>query len=188
MKNVYDVCPVFEDESFKLRFVEKADADALCAVYGDRNALPFFNSDNCHGDNFYYNTKEKMDKAIDFWLYSYGQKFFVRWAVVDKVKAKAIGTIEMFHRPTDGNFGDVGLIRLDVGSAYETAGVLKEILSLIIPPAYELFDCDEIISKVPLYAVERAAAFEAYGFKKTDICLIGGNDDYAYNGYWTIKK
>ena len=27
-------------------------------VYGDKNALPFFNSDNCHGDNFYYPDEE----------------------------------------------------------------------------------------------------------------------------------
>ena len=37
----------------------------ILKIYSDKNALPFFNSDNCHGDNFYYPTKEKMDSAID---------------------------------------------------------------------------------------------------------------------------
>ena len=188
MENVYEKCPVFENSKWLLRFVEKADAEDLLQVYGDKNALPFFNSDNCHGDNFYYDTKEKMDKAIDFWLYSYEQGYFVRWSIIDKHSGKSIGTIEMFHRPTDGSFGEVGLIRLDVGSTYEKSDVLQEILSLIIPPAYQLFDCSEIISKVPLYAVERAQAFGNFGFVKTDTHLIGSNDAYAYKDYWSIKK
>ena len=106
MKDVYESCPEFEDGTWLLRFVRKEDADDLLAVYGDRNALPFFNSDNCHGDNFYYNTKEKMDKAIDFWLYSYGQKYFVRWTVIEKTAGKAVGTIEMFRRPAGADFGE----------------------------------------------------------------------------------
>ena len=188
MKDIYEFCPEFENEKYLLRFVKKSDSEDLIEVYGDKNALPFFNSDNCHGDNFFYDTKEKMDAAIDFWIYSYEQGYFVRWAIVDKSLSKAVGTIEFFHRPSDGNFGEVGLIRLDLGSAYEKSEIIREILSLIIPPAYELFECDEIISKVPLYAVERADGFRSFGFTKTDTCLIGGNDGYAYNGYWKISK
>lgn len=74
MQNVYDEVPLFEDERFLLRFVEKKDAESLLNVYGDKNSLPFFNSDNCHGDNFYYPTLERMEKAIDFWLESYKSK------------------------------------------------------------------------------------------------------------------
>ena len=92
MKNVYEECPVFENEHWLLRFVEKSDSEALLKVYGDKNALPFFNSDNCDGDNFYYHTKELMDKAMDFWLYSYREKWFVRWAIIDKASGKAIQT------------------------------------------------------------------------------------------------
>ena len=188
MKNVYESCPTFESERWRLRPVAKADSDDLCAVYGDKNALPFFNSDNCHGDNFYYPTKAKMDAAIDFWLYSYAQRYFVRWAIVDKAVGKAVGTSELFHRPAGGDFGEVGVLRLDVGSGYERAETLRDILSLIVPPAFDLFDCDEIISKVPLYAVERAEGFGAYGFAKTETCLVGGDDGYAYNGYWTVRR
>ena len=104
-----------------------------------------------------------------------------------KRAAKAVGTIEMFHRPSNGDFGEVGVIRLDVGSDYENEVSIREILSVIIPPAYELFDCNEIISKVPIYAVEREKAFLSYGFKRTDTCLVG-EDGYAYNGYCVIAK
>ena len=58
MNNVYEECPILENDRFLLRFVTKEDATDLLKVYSDKNALPFFNSDNCHGDNFYYSTKE----------------------------------------------------------------------------------------------------------------------------------
>ena len=53
MKNVYDQVPTFENEKYMLRFIQIDDAKELLEVYSDKNALPFFNSDNCHGDNFY---------------------------------------------------------------------------------------------------------------------------------------
>ncbi len=51
MKNVYEECPRFENERWLLRFVKASDSEDLLKVYGDKNALPFFNSDNCDGDN-----------------------------------------------------------------------------------------------------------------------------------------
>ena len=66
----------------------KEDSEDLLEVYSDKNALPFFNSDNCHGDNFYYQTIERMNEAIDFWLDSYENKWFVRWTIIDKKKSK----------------------------------------------------------------------------------------------------
>ena len=98
MSNIYENVPKFESEKFSLRFVDKADIDDLLEVYSDKNSLPFFNSDNCDGDNFYYPTKDKMEQAIDFWLKSYQTKWFVRWVIIDKISLKAIGTIELFNR------------------------------------------------------------------------------------------
>ena len=54
MQNVYENCPVFENERFEFRLLTEGDIDDLLEVYSDKNALPFFNSDNCDGDNFYY--------------------------------------------------------------------------------------------------------------------------------------
>ena len=188
MMNVYDSCPTFEDERFLLRFVKKDDADDLLEVYSDKNALPFFNSDNCDGDNLYYPDKVKMNSAIDFWLRSYETKWFVRWTIIDKIISKAIGTIEMFHRVADDDFNHAGVMRLDVGSDYEKSDILHELFELFIPSAYELFDCNEIITKIPVYAVERINAAQSFGFTKSEKLLIGTNDHYAYNNYWTINK
>ena len=187
MKNVYEECPKFENERWLLRLVEKSDVDDLIKVYGDKNALPFFNSDNCDGDIFYYDTKERMDKAMDFWLYSYREKWFVRWAIIDKSTGKAIGTIESFKRLSEDAFNESGVLRLDVGSSYERADVLKEIMALIVPQIFEMFDCNQVATKVPIYAVERAAAAKTFGFEKTDEFLVA-KDGVAFNGYWIFKK
>ena len=186
--SVYENCPVLENEKYVLRFVKKDDASDLLKVYSDKHALPFFNSDNCDGDNFYYSSVERMEKAIDFWLSSYETRWFVRWAIIDKETSKAIGTIELFHRVADDDFNGVGVLRLDVGSCHEEAEGLERILSLILKSAFELFECDTIITKAPIYAVERIKALQKYGFEKSDSLLVGTNDHYAYNGYWSIRR
>lgn len=188
MSDIYEKCPVLENDRWLLRFVKKEDADDLLLVYGDKQALPFFNSDNCHEDNFYYDTKEKMDGAIRFWLDSYRDRWFVRLTIVDKKTAKAIGTIEIFKRPSDDAFDGDGLIRLDVRPDYEKSEELESLFSLLIPELFDLLNCEEIITKVPLYAVERINAVKKIGFEKTDRLLVGSEDRHAYKNYWAIRK
>ena len=188
MSNIYEQCPVLENERWLMRFVKEEDAEDLLLVYGDKQALPFFNSDNCHEDNFYYDTKEKMDGAIRFWLDSYRDKWFVRLTIVDKKISKAIGTIEMFHRPSDDEFDGDGLIRLDVRPDYEKSEEIQSIFALLIPEAYTLLESEEIITKIPLYAVERIDAAKKIGFEKTDRLLVGSEDRHAYKNYWAIRK
>ena len=187
MKPVYEEVPVFENDNYLLRFVTTEDANDLVKVYSDKNALPFFNSDNCHGDNFYYSTIERMNEAIQFWLYSYKEKYFVRWAIVEKKSNNVIGTIELFHRTAEDFFNHTGVLRLDLRSDLEKAEIIQNIAGLIVPPAYDLFDTDKIITKIPLYAIERQAAFEKSGFKKTTELLIG-IDNFAYRDYWEKEK
>ena len=188
MPNVYEYCPEFESDEFLLRFVEKDDMENLLTVYSDKHSLPFFNSDNCHGDNFYYPTKDKMEWAIDFWLKSYKTKWFVRWVIVDKALSKAIGTTELFKRTSEDAFNGMGVLRLDLKSEYEITEIIKAILKLIIRPAYELFDCAAIITKVPNYAIERLLAVSDIGFIKSDNLLVGTHDGYSYKDYWIIHK
>lgn len=188
MTDVYAQCPVLENEHYLLRLVREADADDLLEVYSDRNALPFFNSDNCDGDNFYYPTKEKMRDAIRFWLRSYETKWFVRFSVTDKARSKVIGTVELFHRASEDAFDGDGILRLDLRSDCEKAPVITGILSLILPDAFALFSCAEIITKAPNYAVERIEALRKLGFVKSEHFLIGTHDGYAYNGYWALQK
>lgn len=119
MSHVYEECPVLEDESFLLRLVDQSDVEDLLKVYGDKNTVPYFNSDNCGGDNFYYPTKERMQEAIQYWLLEYKQQGFVRFAIIDKKKQQTIGTIELFHRSADDYFTNCGLLRLDLRNDYD---------------------------------------------------------------------
>lgn len=188
MKNVYENCPVIENEKYLIRLISIDDAKDLQKVYGDKNALLFFNSDNCNGDNFYNPTIEGMTEAVKFWIQSYCEKWFVRFTVIDKSTSQAIGSIEMFHRTSDDDFNGVGLLRLDVGSEFEDKKILFDILSLFVEPSYELFECDTVITKAPVYAVERIGALKEYGFEKSEKFLVRNSDNYPYRDYWIVSK
>lgn len=112
----------------------------------------------------------------------------MRFTIIDKAASKAIGTVELFHRISDDAFNGDGVLRLDVGSAYEKESILYHIMLLIVPPAFELFDCEEIITKAPNYVVERIKAVQRFGFTRSKEFLIGTHDGYAYKGYWEIQK
>lgn len=184
--NIYEACPVLENEKFLLRAVADEDCDDLLKVYSDKNALPFFNSDNCDGDNFYYATKIRMAEALEFWKLSYKNGWFARLSIVDKTASNVIGTIELCLRVSDDEFDQMGILRIDVRSDYEKEEELYDITALIAPHLSEMLGCNGIITKVPIYAVERRKAIERAGFVKSEHLLIGKNG-YVYDGYWTMK-
>lgn len=182
MKDIYRSFENFENERYLLRAVTMADAPALLQVYGDKHALPFFNSDNCHGDNFYYTTLERMQKAIGFWQDSYDNGWFVRWCIVDRAAGQVIGTVELFTRSSDDAYDGAAVLRLDLRSDCEEAEQIAAILSLLLPQIPAFF-APRVITKAPCYAVERQAALKRLGFRPSNSPLIG-EDGYAYNGYW----
>lgn len=184
--NIYKTCPVLENEKFLVRLFQDKDCDDLWKVYSDKNALPFFNSDNCDGDNFYYATKERMAEAIGFWNMAYDNGWFVRLSIVDKAVSSVIGTVELCLRVSEDEFNNMGILRVDVKSDYEQQDMLYDIFSLITPEIDEILGCKGVLTKAPIYAVERIKAIQKAGFMKSDNLLIGKNG-YAYDGYWTIK-
>ncbi len=185
--NIYRTQPVLENERFLFRLVEKKDCGDLLKVYSDKFALPFFNSDNCDGDNFYYATEEKMREALDFWELSYQNGWFVRLSIVDKAASEVIGTIELCLRVSEDEFNNAGILRIDVRSDYEREEALYAIAALIAPHLPEMLGCGKVITKVPVYAVERRKAVIKAGFTKSDHLLIGKNG-YAYDGYWILAN
>lgn len=186
--NIYDHCPSLENDRWKIRLVEEADLDDLWAVYRDKAALPYFNSDNCGGANFYCARREDVANMIRYWLWEYTDNHcFVRFAVVDKAEGKTIGTIECFVRGKDDAFPACGLLRLDLGSRHENAGTVQSILEAVLPALYEWFGCDCIATKAPLYAVERLAALRALDFVKCPAYLTG-HDGTRYYDYWTVQR
>ena len=185
--NIYKTCPVLQNDKFVLRLVDDDDLNDLLEVYSDERAVPLFNSDNCHGDDFHYTTLERMRQALDFWKQAYTNGWFVRFAIVDKLANKVIGTIEEFHRDEKDFFTDCGLIRLDLRSDYENTIAIESILSLIAVPSFELFGCKIIATKAVSSAEERIKALTALKFVKSQEALIG-HDGTKYYDYYVLAR
>lgn len=183
--NIYETSPVLESEKFIIRSFKDEDVDDLLQVYNDKLALPFFNSDNCDGDNFYYATKERMTEAIGFWRMAYENGWFVRLSIVDKAASSVIGTVELCVRVSKDAFHNMGILRVDVRSDYEQEDTLYDIFALVTPELEKMLGCKGVLTKAPIYAVERIKAIQKVGFIKSEHLLIGKNG-YAYDGYWTI--
>lgn len=188
MKDVYKECPILENDRFLIRLIAQEDAADLFKVYGDKMALPFFNSDNCHGTNFYCATQEMVEESIYYWLKEYAEGGFVRFTIVDKAERAAVGTIELFNRRAEDYFNDCGILRLDLRTDHENSRDIASILSIITEPAFDLFHCSMIATKAPIYAVDRRAALEAAGYELSGECLIGSQDYKAYDGYWVKRR
>lgn len=187
MKDVYSICPQFENEKYKLRFVSRQDCSDLLKVYSDKKSVPLFNSDNCGGDDFYYTTENRMKEAIDYWHWEYAQRGFVRWTIIDKIVNEAVGTIELFHRNANDFFTECGVLRLDLRSDYEKTEEIENILSLIIMPAFEMFLCEKIATKAIPEATERIHALKNLDFLTTEEKLIG-HDGTEYEAYLVLMK
>ena len=185
--DVYEHCSAFENSKYLLRFVCEDDCKDLLKVYSDVKAVPFFNSDNCGGDDFYYTTETRMFEAIKYWIWEYKRKGFVRWSIEDKSKTEVIGTIELFHRDAKDYFTDCGLLRLDLRSDYEIEVEIQNILEMIVQPTFNLFECSMIATKIAPKAKERKKALERMTFTARYEKLIG-HDGTEYENYYVLNK
>ena len=187
MRDVYELCPILENERFLLRLLKEEDTDDLLKVYSDEKAVPYFNGDNCHGDNFYYSNYERMKEAMKFWLMSYDNHWFVRFTIVDKKSKEAIGTVEVCNRNSDDYYNECGIIRVDLRSDYENKESIKSVLEVIVPEAYKLFNCTRVVTKAWQYAEERIEALKSCGFVRSEEPLVG-DDGTRYGDYWIASN
>lgn len=176
---------LFRDSTLSL--VTCDDCLDLLKVYSDVKSVPLFNSDNCGGDDFYYTTENRMMEAIKYWLWEYSRQGFVRWSIVDNPKKEVVGTIELFYRDANDYSTNCGLLRLDLRSDYELSAEIIKILTLIIAPTFELFDCDKIATKANPESIERTRALNALEFNLSDEKLIG-HDGTEYKNYYVLHK
>lgn len=181
--NIYEACPEVRNERFLLRLAGEQDCEDLLKVYSDGKAVPLFNSDNCHGDDFYYTTLERMREAMAFWTLSYENGWFVRLSIVDVSACCAVGTVELCYRESE----DTGVLRLDLRSDYEKETDISEILSLVVEPTYDWIGCSRLITKAKPIAGERIKALTAFGFTPADAPLIG-HDGSFYGDYYERRK
>ena len=182
MKDIYEECPVYRKSLVTLSQTRMEDAEDLLKCYSDKKAVPFFNSDNCHGDDFHYKTLERMKKAIEFWDFSYQNKYFVRWTVIENNIKEKIGTIEMFHRIAEDEFNHYGILRMDLRSDYETQPILTEILEIVDQNFFQVFDVEAILTKAVPENTERIAALTKIGYQASDRKIM------IYDNYFVKHK
>lgn len=163
--DAYTACPNYETEHYLLRLVQESDAEALLKCYSDPKAQKLFNADNCTND-FSFSTLTEMRDCIKFWIAEYNRGSFVRWAITDRIRGNAVGTIEMFCDPhwpmIDGKAG--GCLRIDILPQYETNTHLSEILQMANDEFFTLFSAEFMLVKAIPEATERIAALKENGF------------------------
>ena len=165
MQDIYKNCPVFETQSFIIRQVKIDDANDLLSCYSDLKSQVLFNADGCTGDFCMYKIDD-MKACINAWLNAYEQEEYIRFAIVDKLHDKAIGTIEMFGMV--GKYKtDPGVLRIDLSSNYENLPMLKEIVDVCLFNFYVIFGVKNIVTKAIDTALPRIKALTETGFTKT---------------------
>lgn len=186
--DIFEKCPTLENDKLIIRLIEDRDADELLSVYGDKFALPFFNSDNCNGSNFYCRNREDMANTIKYWLMEYHDyRGFVRFSVIDKRLGRVVGTIEMFNRKADDYYNQCGILRLDLAASHEKTAFIHDVLALVTEPFYDWFACQKIATKAAVYAVDRIEALREAGFVRSEEPVIGKHGR-AYYDYWVVEK
>lgn len=183
--SVYENCKSYNGEIIFLKRTQMSDTDDLFECYSDKKSVPFFNSDNCNGDTFFYDTKEKMENALKFWQTAYQNKWFVRWTIF--MENKAIGTIEICNRKSDDIFNGCIILRVDVRSDCERYEIISDILKTVEKFIYEEFSGDTVITKGFEKNSVRAETLRQCGYIQSNNALIG-HDGTKYYNYYTKSK
>ena len=181
MEDVYEICPVIENDFITLRQTTYEDAQELFRCYSDINAAPLFNSDNCNGDTFFYTTVEQLLKTMELWDYSYKNRHFVRWTVISNNTNEIIGTVEMFHRRANDEFDHYGILRIDLQSKFENMEVISSILEVANQQFYKLFDVCAILTKAISIATARILSLKEKGYIPLGKKLIKYDDYFVRN-------
>ena len=164
----YEDCPVYATDRFILRMVQASDAEDLLECYADPDSARLFNSENCTSD-FMFGTVGEMRGCIRAWIDEYRSRSFVRFSIIDKSRHKAIGTVEIFaKRESLIGVGTVGVLRVDLASRYETAGVIAELMDLVEDRFYDDFALDGMVTKAIPEAEPRVAILRSRGY--TELC------------------
>lgn len=179
IKDIYEECPIYKNKIITLAQTKMEDAEELLKCYSDEKSAPFFNSDNCNGDDFHYTTTERMRQAVGFWNFSYKNKYFVRWTVIFNETKEKIGTIEMFHRIAEDEFNHYGVLRIDLQSKYEIQPVINEILEIVDENFYKAFNVDAILTKAISEASERITTLVQKGYEPINRKLMIYDDYYV---------
>jgi RimJ/RimL family protein N-acetyltransferase len=164
--NPYVKCPELHTEHFTLRRVMQNDVEDLLKCYCDPKTQKLFNSANCNTD-FCFKSTQEMQEYMGDWIAAYENQEFIRFAIVDKITQKAVGTIEMF-----GLIGkyktECGILRVDICSEYETELYLTELITLCVNEFFLMFGVSYIVTLAVSEAEKRINSLLKIGFSMCD--------------------
>lgn len=63
---VFEQCPTYQSEHFRIRKMEMEDAQGLFKCYSNPQAAQYFNGDCC-GDDFYYTDFVRFVECMELW-------------------------------------------------------------------------------------------------------------------------
>lgn len=168
--NPYLNCPTVTTNSFTIRLIQQQDSESLFKCYNDKTAVQFMNDDNCDF-GFYVESEQDMFRTVGYWLDFYQKQFFIRFSIVDSKTSKAVGTIEGFA-------DEIGVLRVDICSAYEKEHYLNEIFNFAKEHFREYFGNEQLVTKAIPNAAERRQALLLNGWEFIDT-YKGYNDYYS---------
>lgn len=166
--NPYEKCPVYETGHFKLRLVTKEDAEDLQICYRVSMVSKLINRDGCPPEEFDF--ADRMEQVIEGWLnQDYANRYFIRFAVIDKPTGKVIGTIETYDRKYQKKNRNIGVLRMDILSGFEKEVYLRELLEISSHIFFKIYHSEIVLHKVEPEAIERIAASGKSGFTPIEI-------------------
>ena len=175
--NVFEKCPAYQSEHFRLRKMRMEDAEGLFSCYSNPEAAKYFNGDCC-GDDFYYTDFSQFVKCMEFWESRYQEKDFVRFTVMDIELEKIIGMAEIcpsYKYSVDGNC--MGILRLDLLPEYEAGKDIQELMETLLKHIYEDFHVRSVIMKAQEDALIRRNVLKSLHFVPAqDECSIPFKD------------
>lgn len=180
--NLMRLCPVYETDDFFLRPVVMEDAEALLSCYSDEKSWPIFNKDNCSND-FHFTELSQMQATIGFWIKDMENNNYIRLSIINKETYKAIGTIELFNWHNNKPIRNLGLLRLDLASAYEKREYINQIFSLVQKKMCPALGIEQLSTKAIPTAFERLAVMKSLRYTRN----IDRNV-YIYPDLYILKK
>lgn len=158
--DIYQSVPYICTGKLSFRLVAPEDTAGLLSVYSDPAAVALMNDDNCDF-GFFVQSQERMAETIGYWRKHYEWRSFVRFTVIGTVTGAVLGTLEGFD-------GDVGVLRIDLASAFEQEWIIREILVFARHNFGRYFGNRQLVTKAIPEAQVRRRALAAAGWRETE--------------------
>lgn len=177
-----------ENNRYRIRIVREKDLIDLFNIYSNKENIIYLNKDDCNGDDFYYESIDKLEKKYLFWKEAYKNKWFVRYSIIDKVNKKVIGMLELMPIKSYDSFNESILFRLDLLLKYEKEEFISEIITLCKKNILKNCKYRKIIIKCDPKMNERYNSLISLKFKQSKRLYIGAEDNKQYKNYYVLKK